>query len=75
MCKPGGKVWINVPANSPAPDHLYLVRSPAQAAEAVANAGFTVVDQASFPMSGTTLEKAIERKLTVSCVVVGQRPA
>lgn len=75
LCKPGGRVWVNVPANSPAPDHLYLVRSPDEAAGAVRSAGFDVVDQASYPMSGTTLAIAVKQKLTVSCVVVGKRAA
>ena len=73
LLKPGGRVWINVPANSPAPDHLYLVRSPEEARAAVEAAGFRLVDQASYAMSGTTLADAIRNQLTVSCVVVGER--
>ena len=75
LCKPGGKVWINVPANSPAPDHLFLVRKPEEAAKLVESVGFDVVATASYQMSGRTLEKAIEDELTVSCIVVGQKPA
>ena len=56
ILKPGGRVWINVPANSPAPDHLYLIRHPGEAADVVRRAGFDVVDQASYPMTGVTLE-------------------
>ena len=75
LCKPGGRVWINVPANSPAPDHLFLINEPKEAADLVEKAGFQVVETQSYPMSGVTLERAIRQKLTVSCVVVGQRPA
>ena len=75
LCRPGGKVWINVPANSPAPDHLYLVRHPDEAAKLVESVGFKILETASFSMSGRTLEKAIRDELTVSCVVVGQKPA
>lgn len=74
ILKPGGRVWVNVPANSPAPDHLYLVRDPGQAADVVRGAGFRVVDTASYPMSGVTLQRAIDQELTVSCVVVGEKP-
>ena len=75
LCKPGGKVWINVPANSPAPDHLFLVRKPEEAAKLVESVGFDIVATANYQMSGRTLEKAIEDELTVSCIVVGQKPA
>ena len=74
ILKPGGRVWVNVPANSPAPDHLFLVRNPQEAADVVASAGFEVIDRASFPMTGVTLERAIDQDLTISCVVVGQKP-
>ena len=75
LCRPGGRVWINVPANSPAPDHLFLVNKPDEAAELVKQAGFEVADAASYPTSGTTLERAVRQKLTVNCVVVGRKPA
>jgi 2-polyprenyl-3-methyl-5-hydroxy-6-metoxy-1,4-benzoquinol methylase len=74
LCKPGGRVWINVPANSPAPDHLYLVREPKQAEDVVRNVGFEVVDTAQFPMTGVTMERALKQNLTISCIVVGRRP-
>lgn len=75
LCKPGGRVWINVPANSPAPDHLYLVTEPQQAENLVRDEGFTVIDSAHFPMTGVTLERAVKQKLTISCIVVGERAA
>jgi 2-polyprenyl-3-methyl-5-hydroxy-6-metoxy-1,4-benzoquinol methylase len=75
LCKPEGRVWINVPANSPAPDHLYLVREPKQAEDLVHSVGFEVIDTAHFPMTGVTLERAIRQKLTMSCIIVGRRPS
>jgi 2-polyprenyl-3-methyl-5-hydroxy-6-metoxy-1,4-benzoquinol methylase len=74
LCKPGGRVWINVPANSPAPDHLYLVSAPRQAEALVRSVGFDVIDSASFAMTGATMERAIKQKLTITCIVVGERP-
>jgi len=74
LCKPGGRVWINVPANSPAPDHLYLVREPKQAEDLVHSVGFELADTAHFPMTGVTLERAIRQKLTMTCIIVGRRP-
>lgn len=72
--RPGGRLWINVPANSPAPDHIYLVRDVAHAEELARTAGLEVLDSKAFPMSGTTLEKAVKRKLAVSCVVTTRKP-
>lgn len=74
LCKPGGRVWINVPANSPAPDHLYLVSEPEQAERLVRDAGFDIIDAANFPMTGVTLERAIKQKLTITCIIAGERP-
>lgn len=73
--KPGGTVFINVPANSPAPDHIFLVRDPEHAAELAVSAGYDIVDTAAFAMTGATLERARKQKLAISCVVVGRRPA
>jgi 2-polyprenyl-3-methyl-5-hydroxy-6-metoxy-1,4-benzoquinol methylase len=72
--RPGGTIWVNVPANSPAPDHIFLVQSPEHACELVESAGLEVVGSHAFPMTGATLEKARKRKLAISCVVVGRKP-
>jgi hypothetical protein len=71
--KPGGTIWVNVPANSPAPDHIFLVNSPEHACDIVRSAGLEVVHSQGFPMTGATLEKARHRKLAISCVVVGRK--
>jgi 2-polyprenyl-3-methyl-5-hydroxy-6-metoxy-1,4-benzoquinol methylase len=71
--RPGGSIWVNVPANSPAPDHIFLVRSPEHAEELVREAGLEVVASHAFPMTGATLERARKGKLAISCVVVGRR--
>jgi len=67
--KPGGRVWISIPANSPAPDHLFLVNSPEHACELVSKAGLAVLDSHAFPTAGATVEKALKRKLSISCVI------
>jgi len=71
--RPGGMIWVNVPANSPAPDHIFLVQSPEHACDLVAAAGLEVTKSEGFPMTGATLEKARKRKLAISCVVVGRK--
>ena len=45
---PGARLWVNVPVNSPAPDHIYLLRTPEAAVELVRSAGF---EQSTRPSS------------------------
>lgn len=73
LLAPGGTLWVNVPANGPAPDHLYLLRTPDEAVELVASAGFEIVEAAAFPVAGWSLERAIKAEMPVSCVVVGRK--
>jgi 2-polyprenyl-3-methyl-5-hydroxy-6-metoxy-1,4-benzoquinol methylase len=75
LLAPGGSVWVNVPANGPAPDHLFLLRSPAEAAGLVAEAGLVVSRTAAFPIAGSSLERAVRQELPISCVVVGAKAA
>ncbi|MHA6334665.1 class I SAM-dependent methyltransferase [Qipengyuania sp. CAU 1752] len=72
--RPGGQVWINVPANSPAPDHIFLFEGLDHAATIARNAGLDVLDARAFPMTGATLERAQAKKLTITCVVTAQKP-
>lgn len=72
--KAGGHLWVNMPANSPAPDHIFLLNDLDHATRLVEDAGLEVADSAAFPMSGVTLEKATKRKLAISCVVLARKP-
>ena len=73
VLKPGGRLFVNVPINSPAPDHLYLLRSPEEAVAAVESAGFVVDDSGFFPATNYTLEQARKRALTISVCMVARR--
>ncbi len=73
--EPGGLIFVNVPANSPAPDHIFLFRDVEHARAIMEEAGLEVLDAVGYPMSGATLERAIKHKLSVSCVLTGRRPA
>lgn len=70
----GGYLWINVPANSPAPDHIFLFEDVQHACAIAQEGGLEVVESQAFPMSGATLERAIKKKLAVSCVVTTRKP-
>jgi 2-polyprenyl-3-methyl-5-hydroxy-6-metoxy-1,4-benzoquinol methylase len=71
--RPGGKIWINVPANSPAPDHIYLFRNLEHAVDMVEECKLEVINVAAFPISGVTLENAIKRKQTVTCIITATK--
>jgi len=72
--KPGGLILVNMPANSPAPDHLYLIDKPQEMTELMEEAGFIVEKSDLFPMTGYSLERCLKDKLTITCVAVGRRP-
>lgn len=71
--RPGGLAYFNVPVNSPAPDHIYYWDCPAAVEEMVRQHGFTIVDSASAPTTGYTLERALRRKVTVNALIVASR--
>jgi len=72
--KPGGRIFINAPINSPAPDHIYLWRSTDEFVTFVEAQGFEVEQSVFLPVTGATLEKAQRRDLSISCVVIGRKP-
>jgi SAM-dependent methyltransferase len=72
--KPGGRIFINAPINSPAPDHIYLWRSPKEFLDFVKAQGFEIEAAYDLPQTGVKLERAIKLNLSVSCVVIGRKP-
>jgi 2-polyprenyl-3-methyl-5-hydroxy-6-metoxy-1,4-benzoquinol methylase len=75
IARPGGRVFLNVPVNSPAPDHLFLLRSPDEARQFVGGFGFDVLAADFFPGANMSLKRAIETQSTISCVFLLQKPA
>jgi 2-polyprenyl-3-methyl-5-hydroxy-6-metoxy-1,4-benzoquinol methylase len=74
ITRPGGRVFLHVPVNSPAPDHLFLLRSPEEAQSFVAGFGFEVRVVRFLPGANLTLEKAIRTESTISCIFVLEKP-
>jgi 2-polyprenyl-3-methyl-5-hydroxy-6-metoxy-1,4-benzoquinol methylase len=68
---PGGRLFVNVPINSPAPDHIYLLRTPEESVELVRSAGLSVVSTTLYPMTGLNERRARKLRATISCIVVG----
>ena len=67
-----GMIYVNVPVNSPAPDHIYLLRTPEQACELIENSGYEIIDHKFYPTGQYSLEKARKNALTISCVIIAK---
>jgi len=72
--KPGGRIFINAPVNSPAPDHIYLWRTTDEFIAFVGAQGFEIEAAEFMPVTGASLERAKRQELSISCVVVARRP-
>lgn len=73
--RPGGKIFINAPINSPAPDHIYLWRSPEELRAFVEAQGFEIDETWDLPQTGVSLERARKHNLSISCVVIARKPS
>ncbi len=73
VLRPEGLVFLNVPVNSPAPDHIFHWPSPAAVEDLVRASGFTIVDSAAAPSTGYDLDRALRRKVTVNALIVATR--
>jgi 2-polyprenyl-3-methyl-5-hydroxy-6-metoxy-1,4-benzoquinol methylase len=74
LLKPGGHAFINVPVNSPAPDHISLYRTPEDAVAAVAAAGLEIVSTLFAPATGASLARARKLALTISTAIIARKP-
>jgi len=66
----GGRLFVNAPVNSPAPDHIYLFRAPEEIVAMVESAGFEIIDSAFFPTTGASLDRARKHALAISTAIV-----
>jgi ubiquinone/menaquinone biosynthesis C-methylase UbiE len=66
---PKGRILVNVPINSPAPDHIYLWKTPDAVNDTIRSVGLKVSAAEYYPVTGFTLAEAMRRHLSVSCVV------
>lgn len=72
--RPGGRIFLNVPVNSPALDHLYLWRDGQELIRLVREVGFEIEENWELPMTGQTLATARRLSLDISCVMIGHKP-
>lgn len=71
--RPGGRLFVNVPINSPAPDHIFLWRNQQEVLDLLSHAGFKTLEAEYFPVTGYPLDQALKRRLTVNCVFIAER--
>ena len=68
-----GRIFVNMPVNSPAPDHIFLLREPEEVIKLVEDAGLTVHESAVFPATGYTEAQARRHSLTMSVALIATR--
>lgn len=74
IISPNGRMYVNVPINSPAVDHIYLLETPEAAVAMVESAGFRVERTLFAPSAGYTEERARTSGTAMSIVMIA-RPA
>lgn len=67
-----GRLFITVPLNSPAPDHIYLLRSPEEVTALVEAAGFSIDRMELYATQGRDLKKAFAAQMTVVAGVIAR---
>jgi 2-polyprenyl-3-methyl-5-hydroxy-6-metoxy-1,4-benzoquinol methylase len=70
VATPNALLYINVPANAPAVDHISLFRSAEEAHKAVADGGWEIVKAQSIPATGYTLERARRLGVAVNELII-----
>ena len=66
-----GRIFINVPLNSPSPDHIFLFANADEARGIVEQAGFRIEAMELFATQGMDLERAARDKVSVSAGIIG----
>ncbi len=70
--KDEGRIFINVPLNSPSPDHIYLFETPDDVKALVQSAGLKIESLSLFATQGRAIESALANRITVSAGVVAR---
>lgn len=72
--RPDGRIFLNVPVNSPSPDHIYLFAHPDEVVAIVEEAGFRVEARELYATQGRPIDKALKNRISVSVGLIA-RPA
>jgi len=74
VMRPGAGIFLNVPVNSPAPDHIYLWHSPEEVMDLVTSCGFEIERTHFAPATGFSEEQARRRKVTINTLIIAKKP-
>lgn len=74
VMRPKGRLFLNMPINSPAPDHIYLLKNPADVWNLIDAAGFCITEKHCCPATGYSLAKAERSSVTISCIAIAEKP-
>jgi ubiquinone/menaquinone biosynthesis C-methylase UbiE len=67
-----GLIYVNVPLNAPMPDHLILLKTPAEAEALLVKGGFRVLEIASHTTQAASLSRAQKQETAVTCSIIGE---
>lgn len=70
LLAPNGRLFLNVPVNSPAPDHIFLLKSIDEVTEFVESCGFEIESSNFEGGANLSLEQAIRTQSTISCALI-----
>ncbi len=65
-------MFINIPINSPSPDHIYLWSSPEDVKTLIEGAGLEIVQTQLFATQGRAIERALASRISVSAGVIAR---
>jgi len=68
-----GRMFLHIPINSPAPDHIYLWRKAEEIEDLVENNGFVIESFTAIPPTGKTLSEAQKHDLDISCIAIARK--
>jgi SAM-dependent methyltransferase len=68
--RPGGRIFINVPLNSPSPDHIFLFETPEAVSALVEGAGFRVEAMELYATQGRRIDSALASRISVSAGIL-----
>lgn len=67
-----GLIFINVPINSPSPDHLYLMQTQDDARALLTDTGFEILREGFYATQGAELERALRNRVSVSACLLAR---
>ena len=70
LLAPKGLLFLHMPINSPAPDHLFNLETPSALRSFLEAGGFRVLKEHLAPATNQRLDRSISKKLTISCAYI-----